>query len=665
MKNDTLDRLSVNTVRMLAADMVERAKSGHPGMPMGASPMAYVLWTRIMRHNPADPTWFNRDRFILSSGHASSMLYALLHLSGYGLTLEELKNFRQLGSRTPGHPEFGMTPGVETTTGLLGQGFANGVGMALAERSLAESFNHGEFLPLVDHYTYVICSDGDLMEGISSEASSLAGHLCLGKLIYLYDSNGVSIDGPTGQTFTEDVVAHFEACEWQVLKVDDGEDLDAIEAAIRLAQGDAERPSLIIVSTVIGHGTPLAGSPDVHGAPLGADALAKTRQHYDWPAEPFHVPEQVRNHFARLLQIGQEAQEEWEALVEAYRSRYPEEIKRFERQIGGILPDVWEKKLQELTFKGQVATRKASGDCINTLAPLLPCFHGGSADLGASVNTLVKGEKGRNIHFGVREHAMGAIVNGMALHGGWIPYCGTFLVFSDYMRPAVRMSALMRLHVIYVFSHDSVAVGEDGPTHQPVEHIASLRLIPKLTVLRPADARETVGAWRVIIKNKRPVALILSRQGLPVLEETQPDLIHRGAYVLADCDGTPEILLISTGGEVYLALKAQKELLKQGIAARVISMPSWELFAEQPDDYRNQVLPPTIVNRLAIEAGASFGWRRWVGPYGDMICIEQFGISAPCDKALVHFGFTVDNILQRARDLLQRNRGPFPIPAWL
>ncbi|MEO5369215.1 MAG: transketolase [Magnetococcus sp. DMHC-1] len=656
MDNDALERLCVNTIRMLAVDMVERAKSGHPGMPLGAAPMAFVLWTRIMRHNPANPAWFNRDRFILSAGHASSLLYALLYLCGYGLTLDELKNFRQFGSRTPGHPEYGVTPGVETSTGPLAQGLGNGVGMAVAERRLAENYNRSEFLPLVDHFTYVILSDGDVMEGLSGEAASLAGHLCLGKLICLYDANGISIEGSTGLTFTEDVQGRFEACEWQVLRVEDGEDLNAIELAIREAQEDVERPSLIIVRTVIGHGSPKANSATVHGAPLGSEAVRQTRLFFDWPEATFHVPPEVTEVFRRVAEAGRDAEAEWIAILEAHHTRFPQEMQRFQRQIRGELPANWEKVLNNLDF-GQVpvATRVASGKCLNALAPILPCLLGGSADLGASTQTLIEREADRNIHFGVREHAMGAMINGISLHGGWIPYCGTFLVFSDYMRGAIRMSALMGLHTIYILTHDSVGVGEDGPTHQPVEHVAALRIIPNLIVLRPADAHETMGAWRHVMRMKKPVAMILSRQNLPIIPGN-PDLVARGAYVIADCPGTPDILLIGTGGELHLVVEAQKELASRHIAARVVSMPSWELFTQQSEEYQKSILPPELRNRLAVEAGSSFGWRRWVGPWGDFICIDQFGISGPGSKVLAHFGYTVANVVNRAVALIEKNK---------
>ncbi|MBF0425588.1 MAG: transketolase [Magnetococcales bacterium] len=656
MDKAALERLCVTTIRMLAVDMIERANSGHPGMPLGAAPMAFALWTRVLRHNPANPSWFNRDRFILSAGHASSLLYALLHLSGYGLTLDELKNFRQFGSRTPGHPEYGVTPGVETSTGPLGQGLGNGVGMALAERRLADGYNRSEFLPLVDHFTYVLLSDGDVMEGIAAEAASLAGHLCLGKLICLYDSNRISIDGDTDLTFTEDIQGRFEACEWQVLRVDDGEDLDAIEAAILTAQEDGERPSLIIVRTEIGYGSPKANSESCHGAPLGGTAALATRRFFNWPDATFHVPEEVTQFFQRILTEGREAEAEWSAVLEAYQTKFPQDIQRFRRQIRGELPAGWEKALDKIDFGGKpIATRAASGKCLNALAPILPCLLGGSADVGISTQTLIEKEPERNLYFGVREHAMGAMLNGIALHGGWIPYGGTFLAFSDYMRGAVRMSALMGLHVIYVLTHDSVSVGEDGPTHQPVEHVAALRLIPNLIVLRPADAIETVGAWRHTMRMKKPVALILSRQALPIVPGN-PDLVARGAYVLVDCEGTPDILLIGTGGELHLVVDAQKELAKQGVAARVISMPSWELFTQQSEEYQRSIFPPGIRNRLAVEAGSSFGWRRWVGPWGDLVCIDQFGISGPGEQVLAHYGYTVPNVVSRALALIEKNR---------
>ncbi|MBF0125380.1 MAG: transketolase, partial [Magnetococcales bacterium] len=619
MNNEQLDHLCVTTARMLAVDMVEQANSGHPGMPMGAAPMAYVLWHRIMRHNPVNPSWIDRDRFILSPGHGSALLYALLYLTGYDLTLNDLRQFRQLGSRTPGHPERLMTPGVECTTGPLGQGFAMGVGMALAERRLAESINREEFLPVVDHFIYAIVSDGDLMEGITYEAAALAGHLCLGKLIYLYDDNHITIEGRTDLSFSEDVAKRFEACEWHVQQLEDGEDLDAIEWAIRHAQEESERPSLIMVRTHIGYGCSRADSPEAHGSPLGAAVMATARQFYHWPEATFHIPDGVLDHCRRLVERGRHDEAEWWARIEAMRSSFPVELSRFLSQVADPRLPQWYDDLDQLQFaQGRpVATRNASGVALNAIAKRLPTLIGGSADLSPSTKTEVYYRKSgdapdRNLHFGVREHAMAAISNGVALHGGFLPYCGTFLVFSDYMRGAIRLSALMETHVLYILSHDSVAVGEDGPTHQPIEQIASLRAIPGLLVLRPADAYETVAAWRLAILEHRPVALVLSRQELPVLSTAASSGVARGAYVVAGEAEPADMLLIATGSEVHLALEARQLLAQQSIRARVISMPCWELFQEQPESYRHQILPPDQKIRLAIEAATSFGWHRWV-----------------------------------------------------
>ena len=657
--DQSLDHLCVTTLRMLAADAVEQANSGHPGMPLGAAPMAYVLWYRILRHNPANPDWPDRDRFILSPGHGAALLYGLLHLSGYDLPLEELRNFRQWGSRCPGHPEKGLTPGVEATTGPLGQGFAMGVGMALAERQLAQSYNRQEFLPVMDHFTYAIVSDGDLMEGITSEAASLAGHLCLGKLIYLYDDNHISIEGNTNLTFSEDVAARFEAYQWQVIKVADGEDLDALENAVRQAQGEDERPSLIIVRTHIGFGSPKVDSASCHGSPLGAEAMAATRDYFNWPKETFHIPQAVRDHFQKGVVRGEEQQAEWSARVEALRSRFPEETARFLAQMQGALPPGWDTELVALTFGDHpLATRSASGQSLNAFAHHLPALMGGAADLAPSNNTWLKGLDDQNIHFGVREHAMAAITNGLALHGGIIPFCGTFLVFSDYMRTGIRLAAAMETHTIFVLTHDSIALGEDGPTHQPVEQLVGLRAIPGLLVLRPADAPETAAAWHLAITLKRPTALILSRQKLPVFEperrKTIAEGVGRGAYVVSDGNGAPELILLATGSEVSLALAAKKGLAEQGRdRVRVVSMPSWELFQEQPAAYRNQVLPPDVKARVSIEAGSTMGWHRWVGDGGAVIGLDRFGASAPGGVVMAELGFSVQNVVAVAQELLK------------
>lgn len=659
-----LDQLCVNTIRMLAVDMVERAKSGHPGMPLGAASMAYVLWTRFLRHNPANPQWPNRDRFILSAGHGSALLYALLHLTGYDLPLTELQNFRQWASLTPGHPEYGLTPGVEATTGPLGQGFAMGAGMALAEIFLADAFNQPDF-NLVDHYTYAIVSDGDLMEGVASEAASLAGTMGLGRLIYLYDDNGISIEGGTDLAFTEDVRRRFEAYGWQVIRVAGGNDPGSIEKAIANARAETERPSLVMVKTHIGFGSPKQDMASAHGEPLGPEGTRQTKEKIGWPVDSdFHIPEKALNHFRKALERGQTWEEEWQKTMADYSQAFPKEAERFERQMRGELPLGWETDIPVFSpDDGPLATRAASGKVLNALASSLSNMIGGSADLAPSNKTMLDGYEAmgfgrtgaRNIHFGVREHAMGAMVNGMALHGGVIPYGGTFLVFADYMRPALRLSALMGSHSIFVFTHDSLGVGEDGPTHQPVEQVASLRAIPHLTVLRPAEANETAQAWRCAIEGPGPAALILTRQKLPVFDPEKYPLgkgVRQGAYILAEPGKTPDIILIATGSETHLALLAGELLAAEDIQARVVSMPSWELFASQPQEYQNQVLPPEIKARLAVEAGSSMGWSRWVGLAGGVISVDKFGASAPGPEVLARYGFTAKNVAARAKDIL-------------
>jgi len=660
-----LDQLCINTLRTLAMDMVQRANSGHPGMPMGAADMAYVLWTRFLRHNPANPHWPDRDRFVLSAGHGSTLLYSLLHLTGYDLPLEELMSFRQWGSCTPGHPEYGCAPGVETTTGPLGQGFANGVGMAIAEAYLAARFNRPGH-KIVDHYVYAIVSDGDLMEGIASEAASLAGHLRLGKLIYLYDDNRVTIEGSTDLAFTEDRGKRFEAYGWHVQRVD-GYDLEAIATAIRAAQRDP-RPSLIMARTHLAYGSPhKQNDAKAHGAPLGEEEVRLTKESLGWPTEqPFLIPEEALAHFRQALERGRAWEAEWRARFEAYAAEYPDLAEEWRMAMAGELPPDWDASLP--VFKpedGPMSTRVASGKALNSIAPRLPTLIGGSADLAPSTKTYLEGlgdfgaedRLGRNLHFGVREHAMGGILNGMALHGGVIPFGGTFLVFSDYMRPSIRLAAMMKLPVIYVFSHDSLWIGEDGPTHQPVEQLASLRAIPNLTVIRPADANETVVAWRVALEQRSgPVALILSRQSLPILDRSSlapAEELVRGAYVLAEAEGgQPDLILIATGSEVHLALAARERLAERGVRARVVNMPSWELFDRQPESYRQAVLPPHVTARLAIEAGVSQGWHRYVGPAGDVMSIERFGASAPYKVLQEKFGFTAENVAQRALALL-------------
>jgi transketolase len=662
-----LHQVCINTLRILAADAIQQAKSGHPGLPLGAAPMAYVLWTKLLRYNPANPCWPNRDRFVHSAGHGSALLYALLHLTGYNISLEDVKHFRQWESKTPGHPEYCLECGIEATTGPLGQGFGMGVGMALAERFLAAQFNRPGF-QLIDHYTYAIVSDGDLMEGVASEAASIAGHLRLGKLIYLYDDNHITIEGDTSLTFIEDVQRRFEAYGWHVGRVADGNDIADIEDAIHKARLETERPSLIMIRTHIGFGSPRQDSASAHGEPLGEEALKATKEAFGWPAEPsFHVPSEAVSEFSLALQRGRQSETEWQEVFSAYRKEFPSEAESFDRQFRGELPGDWDAEIP--LFKpedGAIATRVASGKVLNAIAKRVPNLLGGSADLAPSTKTLISGagdqsfdnQQGRNIRFGIREHAMAAMVNGMALHGGVIPYGSTFLIFSDYLRPSLRVAALMNVHSIFVFTHDSIAVGEDGPTHQPIEHLASLRAMPNFVVIRPADANETVAAWRVAMQGSRPIALILSRQNLPILDQDRyrdAASLEKGAYILSDLEGSPDILLIASGSEVHLALDAQAKLLtERGIRARVISMPCWELFLEQPQEYRDQVLPPAVKKRLAIEAACSLGWSRWVGDEGATISMDRFGVSAPGSEVLRRFGFNVDNVVTHAVDLLKK-----------
>jgi transketolase len=653
-----LDQTCINTLRFLAVDSVEKAKSGHPGLPLGAAPMAYVLWDRFLRHNPHDPNWPNRDRFILSAGHGSALLYALLHVTGYDLPLEELQRFRQWGSRTPGHPEHGVTPGVEATTGPLGQGFAMGVGMAIAERHLAATLNRDQF-PLVDHFTYGIASDGDLMEGIASEAASLAGTLGLGKLIYLYDDNHVSLEGPTSWAFTENVPDRFAAYGWQVLRVPDGNDLSAVESALRDARGERTRPSLICVRTHLGYGSPVQDTREAHGEPLGAANLRATKEKLGWPLEPtFLVPDDARAHFRLAVERGARWQSEWEALRERFRAEHPDQFRRFDAQLRGELPEGWDGALPAFgPSDGPMATRDASQKTLDALSPRLPALVGGAADLSPSTKTLLPGAPdfsasdaaGRNFHFGVREHAMVAALNGMALHGGLLPYGGTFLVFSDYARGALRLAALQQTHAIFVFTHDSVGMGEDGPTHQPIEQLASLRAIPNFTVFRPADANETIAAWRVAVRRPGPTALVLTRQKLPILDPAAYPIasgVPRGGYVLSEApSGRPDVVLLATGSEVALTLEAQHRLSGAGVQSRVISLPCERLFDEQPKAYRESVLPPGIP-RVSVEAGVTGGWARYVGLTGESVGIDRFGASAPGPVVQRELGLTVEHILQ-------------------
>jgi transketolase len=687
MQHDTdatpeLDQLCINTIRTLAIDAVQKAKSGHPGLPLGAAPMAYVLWTKFMRYNPRNPKWENRDRFLLSAGHGCMLLYALLYLTGYDLALDDLKNFRQWGSKTPGHPEYGIAPGIEITTGPLGQGFANGVGMAMGAAHLAAKFNRKDF-PLIDHYVYAIVSDGDLMEGVAAEAASLAGHLKLGKLIYLYDDNHVTIEGFTDLAFSEDVPKRFEAYGWHTSIVEDGNDLAAIEAAIRDAQSVADRPSLISVKTTIGYGMPTAGTRKAHSDPPGEEAVRETKRHLGWPEDKqFYVPDQALAHFRKAIDRGMEQENEWKELVSKYAEQDVALGQLWQKTMSGELPSDWETHLPTFADAEPVATRVASGQVINALAPHMPMLIGGSADLGVSNNTDIKdggsfeagSYDGRILHFGVREHAMGATLTGMTLNGGLIPYGGTFMCFSDYMRPSIRLACLSEVQVIYVFTHDSVGLGEDGPTHQPVEHLAALRAIPHLFVIRPADVHEVREAWRLaILRRQAPTALALTRQKVPLIDRqvyASAEGLRRGGYVLAEAEAAdkrgssstvregsaapaaPQLILIATGSEVSLALEAREQLQKDGIPTRVVSMPCTELFEEQTQDYRDEVLPPSVTARLAIEAGVRQGWDRYVGPQGDVICIDRFGASAPGEVALKNLGFNVENVLTHARALL-------------
>jgi transketolase len=665
---ENIDSICVNTIRTLAMDAVQKANSGHPGAPMGLAPIGYVLWTRIMRHNPKNPDWLNRDRFVLSGGHASMLLYSLLYLTGYDLSLEDLQNFRQWESKTPGHPEYGMTPGVETTTGPLGQGIANAVGMAMAERHLAACFNRPGH-EILDHDTYVVCGDGDLMEGIASEAASMAGHLGLSRLICIYDDNRISIEGSTDIAFTEDVAARFRSYDWQVLQVDDGNDLEALENALKEASAEKEKPTLIAVRTEIAYGSPnKQGSADAHGAPLGEEEIKLTKANLNWPQDAhFHVPEEALQVFRRCIETGEKYQAEWQAKFDDYKSSFPELADQWAGAMSGFLGREWESVIPDFQpSDGPIATRAASGKVLNSVAPKIPTLVGGSADLAPSNKTYLdcshefqKGAyDGRNIRFGVREHVMGGVMNGMFLHNGIRPYGGTFLVFADYMRPAIRLASLMKLPVIYIFTHDSVAVGEDGPTHQPVEHLASLRAIPGLTVIRPADATETVVAWKQAIQsNSEPVALLLSRQKLPILDRkslTPAENLMKGAYILSDCDGDAEIILVASGAEVHLTLEAQKMLANDGIASRVVSMPSWELFDRTSRSYQEDVFPPEITHRLVVEAGLPMGWEKYAGDKGEIIGIEKFGASAPGGTVLEKYGFAADHVVQKAKSMIAR-----------
>ncbi len=664
-----LDRLCIDAVRTLAIDAVQRANSGHPGAPMGQAPLAYVLWTRHLRHNPANPGWDGRDRFVLSCGHASMLLYSVLYLSGYNVELEDIRAFRQLGSGTPGHPEFRHTPGVETTTGPLGQGFGNAVGMALAAAHLGAHFNRPEH-EIVSHRVYVLASDGDLMEGVSHEAASLAGHLRLGNLIAFYDDNRITIDGSTDLTYSDDATARFRGYGWHVIEVGDGNDIAAVDRAISDAKAELSRPSLIRVRTHIGFGSPnKQDTASSHGSPLGEDEIRLTKQNLRWPeSEPFAVPSEALAQWRTCVDRGRQLEDEWNRAAATYDAAFPELAAELRRRLRGELPASWEHAVPVFsTDDGDMATRKASGTVLNAIAASVPELLGGSADLAGSNNTLIQGADdlgpgtlgGRNMYFGIREHGMAAVMNGMALHGGIIPYGGTFLVFSDYMRPSIRLAAMMGLHVIYVFTHDSIGLGEDGPTHQPVEMLATLRAIPNLVVIRPADPAETAEAWRVALtRNEGPVALVLSRQKVPTLDRSAlaPAVrLSRGAYVVADADGAaPRVLLMASGSELQLVLEARRRLEASGVSTRVVSVPSMELFAGQSEEYRSDVIPPTVRFRLAVEAAHPMPWRQWVGDHGDVLGMEQFGKSAPAAQLFEHFGFTVDHVVERVHRMIAR-----------
>ena len=663
--NKDLTSKAIKTLRYLSVDGVQKANSGHPGLPMGTAAIAYTIWSRHLNINPKNPDWFNRDRFILSGGHGSMLLYSLLHLSGFDLSLDELKNFRQWGSHTPGHPEYGLTPGVEMTTGPLGQGFANGVGLAIAEAHLAAEFNETQF-NVIDHYVYAIVTDGDLMEGVASEAASLAGTLQLGKLIYFYDDNHITIDGSTELAFTEDRAKRFEAYGWHVQKVADGNDVDAIDAAIKAAKKDP-RPSIIICRTHIGFSLPTKqDTAAVHGAPPGWEEIDASKKIQDWPTDPhFYIPEDVLEHFREIKTNGIEHEKQWTALIQEYQQQFPEKGKELKRRIEGKLPDDWESALPAFPADAKgMATRSSSGKVINALAKVLPELMGGSADLTPSTKTWIDGSStftkddrsGANLHFGVRENGMGSVLNGMAVHKGLMPYGATFLVFSDYERPAIRVSALSHYPVIWVFTHDSIGLGEDGPTHQPIEHLAALRAIPNLVTIRPADANEAKEAWKAaVIRRDGPTALIFSRQNLPTLDRelmAGAEGLQKGAYVLADVGkGNPDLIIMASGSEVQLALDSAAALVKKGKSVRVVSFPSWELFEKQSKEYQDSVLIPTVKNRIAIEAGIKQGWEKWLGEKGLMIGMTGYGASAPAEILFEKFGFTVSNVVDKALDL--------------
>ena len=668
MSTTDLQNLAINSIRMLSIDAVQEANSGHPGLPMGAASMAYVLWTQYLQHNPKNPKWANRDRFVLSAGHGSMLIYSLLHLTGYNLSLDEVKNFRQWGSKTPGHPEYHITPGVETTTGPLGQGGANAVGLALAEAYLASYFNRDGH-EIVDHHTYAIVSDGDLMEGVFMEACALAGHWGLGKLIFLYDDNKITLDGSADMTFTEDIQKRFESIGWHTLQVDDGNDTDAIAEAINIAKGVRNQPSIIAVHTIIGYGSPnKQGTSSAHGSPLGSDEVKLTKEFFGWSQEKFHIPGEALEHFREAIDRGAELEQAWVNKFNAWKEAYPQLADEWEFAQAGKLPKDWQFDLPEFEGGKSIATRNASGEVLNAIAKNLPTMIGGDADLAGSTKTLLKGANNtghhnataRNIRFGVREHGMGAIVNGLALHGGIIkPYSATFMTFSDYMRPAIRLGSLMEIPTIYVFTHDSIGLGEDGPTHQPVEHVMSLRLIPNLYVFRPGDANETAAAWATAMTLDRPATLIFSRQNLPVLSgdgiggvSAVHEGVSKGGYILADSDGTPDVILMATGSEVGIAHDAYRQLKNDGINARLVSLPCWELFDEQSAEYKESVLPASVQVRVSMEAGRTLGWQKYIGSQGIAIGVDQFGASAPYEKIYEEYGLTAEKMAEAAKTLL-------------
>ncbi|GIN70366.1 transketolase [Bacillus sp. J14TS2] len=665
----TEDQIAINTIRTLSIDAIEKANSGHPGLPMGAAPMAYTLWTRFMDHNPKNPAWFNRDRFVLSAGHGSMLLYSLLHLSGYGVEMDDIKNFRQWGSRTPGHPEYGHTPGVEATTGPLGQGIAMAVGMAMAEKHLAATYNQDDY-NVVDHYTYALCGDGDLMEGVSSEAVSLAGHLKLGKMILLYDSNDITLDGELDKSFSENVGDRFKAYGWHYIRVEDGNNVEEIAKALEEAKAETSKPTLIEVKTVIGYGSPnKSGKSAVHGAPLGEDEMKLTKEYYKWTyEEDFHVPAEVYELFEKtIVKNGQEKESEWENRLAKYKQAYPELASQFEQAIAGKLPENWDQDIPVYEEGKSLATRASSSEVLNAIAKNTPSLIGGAADLAGSNKTMISGSpdysaddySGKNIWFGVREFGMGAAMNGMVLHGGLNVFGGTFFVFSDYLRPAIRLASLMELPVTYVFTHDSIAVGEDGPTHEPIEQLASLRAMPGLSVIRPADGNETAAAWRLALNSKhQPTALVLTRQNLDTMPGTIDGAakgVEKGAYVVSPAkEENVDLLLLATGSEVNLAVESQQALAEKGIQATVVSMPSWDRFEKQSKEYKESVLPSSVKKRLAIEVGSSFGWERYTGDDGAVLGIDRFGASAPGGKVMAEYGFTVENVVAQVEKLLNR-----------